>query len=156
MRKTNLFLLSVVVLITLGSCDRNELRLTQYDLPGDKAYVRFAFLSPNTPSVMIKVNNTKINGGTTPGYLGIFPAVFTAPDYAAVEPNGTVQLSLANTGTANDSVVLFSGAFTADAKKFYSVTLADTGIDRTVFSVEDKLGALPDSGFFNIRLLNAI
>jgi hypothetical protein len=42
------------------------------------------------------------------------------------------------------------------AGKFYSVSLADTGVDRTVFAIEDKLDALPADSFVNIRLINAM
>lgn len=145
----------IMLLVCLAGCDKNELRLTQYDLPSDKAYVRFALLSPGTPAVMIKVNDVKINGATTSGSTGLFPSVVNTPDYAAITPNGVFKLSLPNLGTANDSVLLFNGALTVESGKFYSVALADTGVDRTVFANEDKLGAIPDSGFFNIRMVNA-
>lgn len=137
------------------ACDKNELRLTEYDLPKDKAYIRFALLSPGTPSTMIKVNDVKINGSTTSGNGGFFPSVINSPDYAAITPNGTFHLSLPNTGTGNDSVLLYNGSLAVEAQKFYSVSLADTGINRTLFAIEDQLGALPDNGFVNIRLINA-
>jgi len=137
------------------ACDKNELRLTEYDLPQDKAYIRFALFSPGTPSTMIKVNDVKINGATTSGNGGFFPSIVNSPDYSAITPNGNFRLSLPNTGTGNDSVLLYSGTLAVEAKKFYSVCLADTGISRTLFAIEDKLGALPDSGYVNIRLINA-
>lgn len=138
------------------ACEKNELRLTQYELPADKSFVRFVFLSPNTPSVMIKVNGIKINGSNTPGNGGLFPSTSTNPDYAAVVPDGAVRLSLPNTGTANDSVLIYTGSLSLTANKYYSVVLSDTGADRTLFAVEDKLGALPDSGFANIRFINGL
>lgn len=154
--KNKIFISALLLGCTIIACKKNELRLLQFDLPTDKAYVRLALYSPNTPSVMIKINDVKINGGTTGGNGGFFPAVSTTPDYSAITPNGTLRLSLPNVGTANDSVLIFSGPISVEAGKFYSVTLADTGVDRTVFSIRDNLGVLPDSGFFNLRLINAM
>jgi hypothetical protein len=140
------------------ACEKNDLRLTQFDLPGDKGFVKFAMFSPPVTgaitSVMIKVNDIKVNGATTPVHNGYFPAVGLA-DYAAVVPNGTFKLSLPNIGTGNDSVVLFTGPLSIDSGKFYTVVLADTGSRRTLFSVPDEPIATPDSGFANIRLVNA-
>lgn len=140
----------------LAGCEKNKLRLTDFDLPTDKAYVRFAFFSPGSPSVMIKINDIKINGSNTAGNGGAFPAILNVPDYAAVPPNGIMRLSLPNIGTNNDSVLVFTGNIGLQQTKFYSVTLADTGVDRTLFSVEDVLPPVQDSGFFNIRIINAM
>lgn len=150
------YFLAFILSVGFLACDKNELRLTEYDLPKDKAYIRFALLSPGTPSTMIKVNDVKINGATTSGSGGFFPSITNSPDYAAITPNGNFKLSLPNLGTGNDSVLLYTGTLAVEAQKFYSVCLADTGIDRTLFAVEDILGALPDSGFVNIRLINAM
>ena len=125
----------LIIVCVLFACTKNEARILVYDNLADKAYVRFALVSPGTPSTIIKVNDVKVSGSTTSGTFGLFPAISNTPDYAAVPPNGTLKLSLVNSGTPNDSVVIFNGAFAVDAKKFYSVTLADTGIDRTVFSI---------------------
>ena len=154
--KNKLSFFIAVLSITDIACTKNELRLTQYDLPVDKAYVRFALFSPGTPSVMIKVNDVKINGATTSGSAGFFPSVINSPDYAAVTSNGTFRISLVNTGTANDSVLLFNGALSVESAKFYSVSLADTGIDRTLFAIQDILGPIADSGFVNTRMVNAM
>ena len=152
--KSRYFLLFLIC-VGFFACDKNELRLTEYDLPQDKAYIRFALLSPGTPSTMIKVNDVKINGSTTSGNGGFFPSITNSPDYSAITPNGNFRLSLPNTGTGNDSVLLYTGTLAVEAAKFYSVCLADTGINRTLFAIEDKFGALPDSGYVNIRLINA-
>ena len=141
--------------ITLFSCEKNDLRLTQFDLPADKAYVRYVFVSPNTPAVVIKVDSVKVNGANTSGSAGLFPSISTAADYSATNPNGKLQLSLVNTGTANDSVILFTNTLALTANKFYTVTLADTGVDRTVFSLEDDV-SVADSGTFRIRMINAM
>lgn len=157
MLNRNYIYLILVFALTLAiiSCDKNELRLTQFDLPADKAYVRFVFLSPNTPAVVIKVNDIKVNGSTTSGSAGLFPSITTAADYSATIPTGTLKLSLVNSGTANDSVVLFTNTLALTANKFYTVTLADTASDRTVFSLEDQV-SYADSGFFRIRMINAM
>jgi hypothetical protein len=151
--KVGLAILSAILVFI--SCDKNELRLTEYDLPADKAYVRFVFLSPNTPAVVIKVNEVKVNGTNTSGSAGLFPSITTAADYSATIPNGNLKLSLVNSGTANDSVILFTTPLALTANKFYTVTLADTGSTRTVFALEDQV-ELTDSGFFRIRMINAM
>jgi hypothetical protein len=150
------FFTTLLVAGAISGCEKNTLRLTEFDLPTDKAYARFAFFSPNSPAVMIKINDIKINGSNTSGNGGAFPSVINVPDYAAVPPNGTMRLSLPNIGTNNDSVLIFSGNIGLEQTKFYSVTLADTGVDRTLFSVEDVLPPVQDSGFFTIRIVNAM
>lgn len=154
----NIFLSIIIVgvlCIGLSSCEKSELRATEYDLPTTQTFVRFAFLSPGLPAVMIKVNNDKINGNNTQGSLGLFPLNANIAEYAAVPPNGTLSLSLANTGTVNDSVVLFTGKMTADAGRFYTTVLADSGASRRLISVVDDFGSLSDSAFTRLRFINA-
>lgn len=148
--------ISLLATLFIAGCDKNELRLTVYDLPSDKAYARFYFLSPGTPAVMIKINDIKLNGSNTSGNGGLFPSIINQPDYAAVTPNAAIKLSLPNIGTLNDSAVIFTGNLGLEKGKFYAVTLADTGVDRTLFANETVLAPVPDSGFFNIRFLNAM
>lgn len=144
------------IFIATGACKKNEITLTPYVVPTDKAFVRFALFSPGTPAVMIKVNDVKINGANTSGSSGLFPSTVNFPDYAAIPPNGTFRLSLPNAGTANDSVLLFNSSLNVEANKFYSVSLADTGADRTVFAIQDNFGAIAADSFFTIRLINAM
>ncbi len=150
-----IFAVAATFLFGMSSCEKSELRATEYDLPTSQAFVRFAFLSPGLPAVMIKVNNNKINGTNTSGTAGLFPVNASIAEYAAVAPNGALRLSLANTGTSNDSVVLFSGNLTIDAGKFYTTILADSGSTRRLFSVPDDFGKLSDSGFTRLRFINA-
>jgi hypothetical protein len=143
--------------ILINSCEKNTLRTTETFLPEDKAYTKFYFISPGTPSVMVKVNNEKINGGNISGSAGVFPSTITFPDYVATAAGGTLKLSQPNTGSSNDSIIIFTSTLPTVAKKYYSVTLADTGIDRTLFTIEDNQEApLTDSGFYKIRLVNAM
>jgi hypothetical protein len=153
--KNLLFAISIGTLF-FAACEKTSLRSVDYELPSDKAFVRFALLSPTTPSVMIKVDTMKVNGANTSGNGGIFPAFFNSPDYTAVKPNGNFRLSLPNISTANDSVLIFSGALNLQAGKFYSVALADTGVDRTVFANEDIFVARPPDSMMNIRFINAM
>jgi len=157
MKKINIktWLAVCTSMVIIMACEKNELRLTQFDLPADKAYVRFVFLSPNTPAVVIKVNDIKVNGATTSGSGGLFPSITTAADYSATAPTGNLKLSLVNTGTANDSVVIFTNQLALTPNKFYTVTLADTAADRTVFALEDDV-SYADSGYFRIRMINAM
>ncbi len=144
-----------VVLYGMSSCEKSELRATEYDLPTSQSFVRFVFLSPGLSSVMIKVNNNKINGNTTLGSGGIFPPNSGIAEYSAVAPNGNLRLSLPNTGTLNDSVVVFTGNMTTTAGRFYTTVLADSGATRTLFSVADDFGNRVDSGFTRLRFINA-
>lgn len=140
----------------LLSCEKSTLRITEYDLPDGKAFARFALFSPGaTASVMIKVNDKKINGNFTPLSSGVFPVNSNIAEYAAIDPNASIKMSLPNAGTLNDSVVLFTGNMTTSAGKFYSVVLADSGVNRTLFTVEDNPGDQADSGFLKLRYINA-
>ncbi len=154
MKKYVIIIFAAISCFFMVGCEKAGLRLTEYTLPTDKAFVRIALLSPGTPNVMLKANDIKLNGGTTGGNGGIFPATFTFPDYAAVLPGATIKLSLANTGTQNDSVVLFSGKLGLEVNKYYAVTLSDTGINRSVFAIEDAFIPQKDS-FLAVRLINA-
>jgi hypothetical protein len=144
-----------MVLFGMSSCEKSELRATEFDLPTTQAFVRFVFVSPGLPAVMIKVDNKKINGNTTSGTAGLFPLNSGIAEYAAVSPSGSLKLSLANTGTSNDSVVLFTGNLIAEGGRFYTTVLADSGANRKLFSVPDDFGDLPDSGFTRVRFINA-
>lgn len=144
-----------VLLYGASSCEKSELRATEYDLPTTQTFVRFAFVSPGLPAVMIKVNNNKINGNTTLGSGGLFPPNSTIAEYAAVPPNGSLRLSLPNTGTLNDSVVVFTGNMTTTSGKFFTTVLADSGATRSLFSIEDNFGNRVDSGFTRLRFVNA-
>jgi len=139
----------------LASCEKADLSTTEVIYPKDQAFVRVALFSPNTPSVMIKANDVKLNGNNTPGNGGYFPARVDFPDYAAVAPGSTLKLSLQNAGTQNDSVVFFNQKLDLQSGKFYSLTLADTGVNRTAFAIEDQFLPQKDS-FLSVRLINAM
>lgn len=156
MKKYFLNIITVgIVFSGLSSCEKSELRATEYDLPTSQAFVRFALLSPGLPAVMIKVNNNKINGNNTLGNLGLFPSNAGIAEYAAIPPNGSLSLSLANTGTVNDSIVLFTGKMSTDAGRFYTTVLADSGTSRSLISVLDDFGNFADSAFTRLRFINA-
>lgn len=156
MKKYLIYIVSIALVVYgISSCQKSELRATEYDLPSGMAFVRFVLLSPGTPSVMIKVNDKKINGNTTSGAGGIFPTNSTIAEYAAVSPNGALKLSLPNTGTTNDSVVLFSGNMVTTSGLYYTTVLADTGSTRRLLSFIDNPGSPSDSGFTRLRFINA-
>jgi hypothetical protein len=146
----------VVLSIGFIACTKNDLQLTEFDLPVEKAFVRFAFFSPGTTNVMVKLNDKKINGATTLGNGGFYPAITNTPEYAAIEPTGTLKMSMPNVGTQNDSVVVFTGNLNLQANRYYSVVLSDTGVNRTLWSVGDDLFSSTDSGFYFVRLINAM
>lgn len=153
------FLISIlaagVVLYSMSACQKSELRATEYDLPTTQTFVRFVFLSPGLPSVMIKVNDKKVNGNFTSGSGGIFPTNSNVAEYAAIPPNGALRLSLPNTGTTNDSVVLFTGNMTTMKGIYYTTVLADSNSTRSLLSFVDDPGPLPDSAFTRLRFINA-
>lgn len=146
---------AALIIYGMSACQKSELRATEYDLPTTQAFVRFVLLSPGTPSVMIKVNDKKINGNFTSGAAGIFPTNSTIAEYAAVPPNGALKLSLANTGTTNDSVVLFTGNMVTQQGQYYTSILADTGSTRSLISYTDNPGPFSDSAFTRLRFINA-
>lgn len=152
--KKLVIILMLVASISMIGCEKAGLRLTEYTLPTDKAFVRLALLSPGTPNVMVKANDVKINGALSSGTGGFFPSTVTFPDYVAVDPGATIKLSLPNAGTQNDSVVIFTGKLGLEAKKYYAVTLSDTGVNRSVFAIEDAFLPQVDS-FLSVRLINA-
>ncbi len=156
MKKYLIYIVSAALVVYgMSSCQKSALRATEYDLPSGMAYVRFVLLSPGTPTVMIKVNDKKINGNFTSGAGGIFPTNSNIAEYAAVAPNGVLKLSLPNTGTTNDSLVLFSGNMATTSGLYYTTVLADTGSTRSLLSFIDNPGSFSDSGFTRLRFINA-
>ncbi len=155
MHNTKFFIAALLLVSSIVACKKADLSTTETIVPTDKAFVRIALFSPGTPAVMIKANDVKLNGNTTSGTTGFFPSTVGFPDYAAVSPGSTLKLSLPFTGTQNDSIVLFNSPLSLEAGKFYSLTLADTGINRTAFSIEDQFIPQKDS-FVSVRLINAM
>lgn len=153
-KKINLVLLAVIVMLCHTACKKTELRTTEFTLPEGKSFVRFVLNSPGTPSVMIKVNDIKVNGNSTLGNAGVFPINTTIAEYASIEPNGALRLSLPNTATLNDSVVLYTGSLATLPNTFYSVMLSDSGVNRKLDIYEDNPGSNPDSGFLKLRFIN--
>ena len=142
--------------LIINACGKTELRTSENIFPTDKSLVKFFLLSPNTSFLMIKANDVKINFLSS-GTAGVFPGIInSSSEYVALTPNSNITLSLPFAGTGNDSIVIFKGSITSEINKSYSVTLADTGIDRTLFTVNDNAGALPKDSTYNIRLINAM
>ena len=156
MKRLNQIIYFVGTILIINACGKTELRTSENIFPTDKSLVKFFLLSPNTPFLMIKANDVKINSLSS-GTAGIFPGIInSSSEYVALTPNSNITLSLPFAGTGNDSVVIFKGSIISELNKNYSVTLADTGIDRTLFTVNDNAGALPIDSTYNIRLINAM
>ena len=52
---------------------------------------------------------------------------------------------------------MYNNKIDLQAKKYYSLTLADTGVDRTFFPLLDENGiSLPPDSSYNIRLIHAM
>ena len=144
------------MILVANACGKTELRTSENIFPTDKSLVKFVLLSPGTGNVMIKANDVKVNSLSF-GSLGIFPGIInSSSEYVALSPNSTISFALPFAGTGNDSIVLFKGNITTEAGKSYSATLADTGIDRTLFVVNDNAGELPMDSTYSIRLINAM
>ena len=144
------------MILVANACGKTELRTSENIFPTDKSLVKFVLLSPGTGNVMIKANDVKVNSLSF-GSLGIFPGIInSSSEYVALSPNSTISFALPFAGTGNDSIVLFKGNITTEAGKSYSATLADTGIDRTLFVVNDNAGELPTDSTYSIRLINAM
>jgi len=151
----------------LVSCDKAELSTTETILPGaDRAFVKVAFLSPGSPATVIKVNDTKVNGTTLFTSTGtnfttalfpnsLFPSTLGFPDYISVPAASTFKFVVPNTGTQNDSVVLVNTKFDLTSGKYHSVTVADTGINRTAFVTQDEFLPQVDS-LLSVRLINGM
>ena len=144
------------MILVANACGKTELRTSENIFPTDKSLVKFVLLSPGTGNVMIKANDVKINSLSF-GSSGIFPGIInSSSEYVALSPNSTISFALPFAGTGNDSIVLFKGNITTEAGKSYSATLADTGIDRTLFVVNDNAGVLPMDSTYSIRFINAM
>jgi hypothetical protein len=156
MNKNKILFLALGSLLFFNACDKVPLSTTENIFPTDRSLVKFVLLSPNTGNVMIKANEVKLNS-LTAGAAGIFPGIInSSSEYVAINPNSTIKLALPFAGTGNDSVVLFTSGITTEANKNYSATLADTGVDRTLFVINDNAGGLPNDSTYSIRLINAM
>jgi hypothetical protein len=107
------------------------------------------------PSVNIKVDGQKVNGGTISGSSGLFPSTTSSPDYVTLKPNGVLVISIPNVGTEKDSVVILTNTLNLSASSYFSGVVADTGVNRAFFTVTD-VAQIADSGFVNYRIINAI
>ncbi len=156
MKRFKQVIYTIGIILIANACDKTELRTTENIYPTDKSLVKFFLLSPNTGSVMIKANEVKVNSLSL-GSAGIFPGIInSSSEYSALTPNSNISFALPFAGTGNDSVVLFRGNISTEANKNYSATLADTGIDRTLFIVNDNAGGLPNDSTYSIRFINAM
>ena len=156
MKKLKYFAFIVGIITVISACEKTPLRTSENIFPTDKSLVKFVFLSPNTPSLMIKANDVKLNSLSF-GSGSIFPGIINnSADYAAVTTNANISLAIPFAGTGNDSVVVFAGKIVTNANVNYSATLADTGIDRTLFVIPDNTGLTSRDSTYNIRIINAV
>jgi hypothetical protein len=166
---TSKYLIAVTfIACIIYSCEKADLSITETMVPeADKAFVKVALLSPGMPNTMIKVNDTKVNSitsftSTTTNFASatallpsLFPSTQAFPDYISVPASSNFKFSLANSGTANDSVVLLNTKTDVKAGSYYSMVVADTGVNRTAFLIEDNFQQQKDS-FLSVRLINAM
>lgn len=156
MKKIKYVFLIVWIILGAIACQKTPLRTTENIFPSDKSLIKFVLLSPNTPNVMLKANDSKLNNLSS-AVGGFFPGIINNnADYVAVPTSPKLTIVLPFAGTGSDSLVLFSGTFSTDANKNYSATLADTGIDRTLFVIADNTGDTPKDSTYNIRFINAM
>lgn len=156
MKKLKYFTFIVGIILAISACEKTPLRTTENIFPSEKSLIKFVFLSPNTPSLMIKANDVKLNSLSF-GSGSIFPGIINnSADYIAVTANANISLAIPFAGTGNDSIVVFAGKIATDVNVNYSATLADTGIDRTLFVIPDNTGIAPKDSTYNIRIINAM
>lgn len=166
------YILGLLIVATfLNACKKSTIDPLEYDTEFVKPLVKIAHCSPGIPaSVNFKLNGQKINGGLVP-YMGtsstssqtsVFPGNIRTglgSDYASINKDGELVVSVPNLATPNDSLVMLRTQLAPLAlvdRNYHSLVLADTGVNRTVFKVNDENMAWADSGFNKIRLINAI
>jgi hypothetical protein len=156
MNKNKILVLVLGTLLLFNACEKVPLSTTENIFPTDKSLVKFFLLSPNTGNVMIKINDVKQNNLTS-GAAGVFPVIVNgSADYLPILPNSSVKLATPFAGTGTDSLIIFNTNIVTEVNKRYSATLADTGVDRNMFIVNDNPGELPRDSSYGIRLVHAM
>lgn len=154
---TCLFLLSALV---FTACKKNGFSLKDNIFLDGKASLKINYFSAlqAKPIYQIKIDGQRVSNGLVyptpyPGG-GLNTGGGSYADYLAVDPGSRkVDVSIANVGTNNDSIMLASATVMLDAGKTYSLYYADTAANTTSVIFEDNLTS-PDSGFVKYRLIN--
>lgn len=147
--------------LSMGSCKKNTLRLTNDQLVEDQAYLKVGYFTAwaRNPGVQVKMNNQRVSNNLT--YAISFPGGglnmggSLNNDYLAMPAgNNSIKLSIPKAGTNEDSVELFSGSVDLALNKKQTVFLTDTvpNIQATVVAdpiIDDVLFGFARMKFFN-------
>jgi len=151
------------VALTVLSCEKNEIRNSEYIDAGGQAQLKVMFYSVyrNNPLNQISINGARVSntlGGATnptpfPGG-GLNTGGASTADYLGVTPGSNkVDIIIPKRGTNVDSVSLATFTGNMDANKKYSLFYTDTAANTTAILVQDTL-AQPDSGFSKYIFMN--
>lgn len=148
--------------VLLLACEKNQLRITETDPTTDKSFLKIVYISnaSRNVNVQLKINDQRVsNVFTYPfafpgGGVNINPTTNTN-EYLTVDPgNVTLRLSIPASGTANDSVELFSSNLSLNPNEFQTLVITDTLPGITSFVIRDDYGLRPDSSFIKFRLVH--
>lgn len=147
--------------LSLGSCEKNDLRLTNDVVVEDKAYLKVGYFTAwaRNPGVQVKMNNQRVSNNLT--YAISFPGGglnmlgSLNNDYLALPPgSNSIQLSIPKAGSNTDSLELYKGTINLALDKKQTVFLTDTvpNIQATVVAdpiIDDVLFGFARMKFFN-------
>ena len=153
-------LLGLLTVLIFSSCEKNKFSLKETNFIDGKAQLKVNFVSSyrNNPAVQLKIDDVRVSNNYT--YFTPFPGgdLNTGggnyADYLSVDPGShTVQISIPNAGTNNDSLVLATATVDLTTDKTYSLYFADTAANTIAKLLEDDLSS-PDSGYIKFRFIN--
>jgi hypothetical protein len=158
-RTISAFIILASVFVFLG-CEKNTQRLIDTSVPEGKALIKINYAMPFAVnnSVQLKVNGTRVSSLLTydtpfPGG-GLNTGGGSYPDYLAVSPGSNViTISRPNVGTANDSILLFTGTVNLEANKNVTLHVTDTGANANIVMIADNINFI-DSGFSRYTFVN--
>ncbi len=151
---------AIFLAVLVAGCEKNKFNLKDTTFIEGNAQLKVNFVSSykNNPAVQLKIDDVRVSNSYT--YFTPFPGggLNTGggnyADYLAVSPGShTVQISVPNAGTNNDSLVLATATVDLTADKTYSLYFADTAANTISKLMEDDLSS-PDSGYIKFRFIN--
>lgn len=158
--KKTLLVIPVVLLSFIG-CKKNFLKVSEFKAPDSSAYIKIAYLSNpvRNTSVQVKVNGERVSNLIS--YATGFPGGGTnitgsnVNDYLPVKVGSTITFTIPNTGTNNDSVMLYTTTLNLGVNERHTLFVVDTLPNVTSFTVKDEQQR-PDSGNISLRFIHAM
>lgn len=169
--KINLFFISASsLLLTLVSCEKNDLRLQETADPSTGAYFKLGWFSPavNTQGIQLKINNQRLSNQLGYGFTGTSNYAMPFPggglntggnnksDYLSV-PVGDLEvvLSVPKKGTNEDSIVVLKTNVNVELGKSYTMMVTDSFPNAQSYFLNDN-ATYADSGSIKLKFTNAI